>query len=424
MRVLWLCNIKLPIVSKLQNDSPSPYGGWLDQVSKDIIKLGYELCIVYPYEKSEEGQEENFNFCSFTGEKIEKRFKDILYMFDPDVVHIWGTEFKHSYIMTECLKASGMISKGVISIQGLVSICAEHYFNNLPWKVVHGFTLRDLIKKENVYIAMKNFRKRGKYEIKAIQNIKHIIGRTDWDKACTEIINSQAHYHHCNETLRESFYQAKWSLESCERYSIFVSQASYPIKGFHILLEALTEVVKRFPETKVYVAGIDPTYLNAVWKDRLRRTYYGKYLVELMTKSDLCEKVIFTGPLNESQMRDRYLKSHVFVSTSSIENSPNSVGEAMLLGMPCVSSYVGGVANMLVDKEEGFLYQADAPYMLAYYVNKIFGDDDLAADIGTKAREHALKTHNIDTNFSQLLKIYRQVITGDIINIETNRGII
>ena len=69
-------------------------------------------------------------------------------------------------------------------------------------------------------------------------------------------------------------------------------------------------------------------------------------------------------------MKERFLKSNVFVSPSTIENSPNSLGEAMLLGIPCISSDVGGVKNLLKHEEEGYVYQTDAPYMLAYYVKK------------------------------------------------------
>ena len=66
------------------------------------------------------------------------------------------------------------------------------------------------------------------------------------------------------------------------------------------------------------------------------------------------------------------------MSASTIENSPNSVGEAMLLGCPVVSSCVGGVPDMLEHGREGFLYQASVPYMLAWYVKRVFGDDELA----------------------------------------------
>ena len=45
-------------------------------------------------------------------------------------------------------------------------------------------------------------------------------------------------------------------------------------------------------------------------------------------------------------MCDRYLKSNLFVCCSAIENSPNSLGEAQLLGMPYVASFVGGVPEI------------------------------------------------------------------------------
>lgn len=412
-KVLWLCNIKLPIISELQNIPSSPYGGWLDRVSKDLIKVGHDLCIVYPSGTYEEGQVDNLSYYGFGNSNTGKIFIDILHKVNPDVIHIWGTEYKHSYIMTECLKECGIIDRGIISIQGLVSVIAEHYFVKLPWRVIHGFTFRDLIKKDNVFGAMKTFRKRGKYEVKAIQNVKHIVGRTDWDKACTQIINPEACYHHCDETLRESFYKATWSIGKCERYSIFVSQASYPVKGFHILLEALPEIIKKHPDTIVYVAGHDPTYSNASWKDKLRRTYYGKYLIEMITKNDLHYKVIFTGPLNETQMRDRYLKSHVFVSCSMIENESNSISEAKLLGVPVVASYVGGVTSRVKHGVDGLTYQHDAPYMLAYYVNKIFDDDGLAIKIGGEARDYAIQTHDADININQMMNLYTKVATGE-----------
>ena len=97
------------------------------------------------------------------------------------------------------------------------------------------------------------------------------------------------------------------------------------------------------------------------------------------------------------------------MSPSTIENSPNSLGEAMLLGVPCISSDVGGVKNMLVHNLEGYIYQADAPYMIAYYVKKVFNDANCALIISKNAKSHAGKTHNRDENLKILLKIYREL---------------
>ena len=81
----------------------------------------------------------------------------------------------------------------------------------------------------------------------------------------------------------------------------------------------------------------------------------------------------------------------------------------MLLGVPTVASDVGGVKNMLTHGEEGFVYQADAPYMLAYYVKKIFADKDLQKEFSKKAKEHAKETHNIEKNINDVLKVYKKI---------------
>jgi glycosyltransferase involved in cell wall biosynthesis len=298
----------------------------------------------------------------------------------------------------------------IISIQGLVSIYAKHIYANLPFSTVYGFTLRNLLRKDSVYLHKKTFELRGENEIESLQKTNHIIGRTTWDKACSNQINPEAKYHFCNETLREEFYKHQWDINNCEKYSIFLSQGQYPIKGLHYMLEAMPLILKKFPKAKVYISGKDITKSDSI-KDKLLMTHYGKYIRKIIKRLDLESNVIFTGPLDEEKMCQRYLQSNVFVCPSSIENSPNSLGEAMILGVPSVASYVGGIPDMLKDKEEGFLYQHDAPYMLAHYVCEIFENKDLALELSKNAREHALKTHDRDENTRKLIEIYEE-ITG------------
>ena len=81
----------------------------------------------------------------------------------------------------------------------------------------------------------------------------------------------------------------------------------------------------------------------------------------------------------------------------------------MLLGVPCISSDVGGVKNLLKHEEEGYVYQTDAPYMLAYYVKKTFAMKDEAEVMGVRGKEHATKTHNREQNLQVLLKIYEDI---------------
>ena len=420
MNILWLINIPLPEASQLMGENPSPFGGWLINASKDLAnKEDVELSIAFPSNKANKFRElkgEKINYYPFIPVKendnkvIENNesFETLLNNLKPDIVHIYGTEIAHTLSMVNTCNKINI--KTIISVQGLVSIIEKHMYSNLPIYAIYGNTFRNIIRKDNVRGLKKLFRNRGKNEIEAIKRTNHIIGRTTWDKACSNQINPQANYHFCNETLREEFYKHQWDVNDCEKHSIFLSQGQYPIKGLHYMLEAIPLILKRFPKAKVYISGKDITKSDSI-KDKLLMTYYGKYIKKMIKKLNLERNVVFTGPLDEKKMCQRYLKSHVFVCPSSIENSPNSLGEAMILGVPSVASYVGGIPDMLKDKEEGFLYQHDAPYMLAQYVCEIFENQDLALKFSKNARERALKTHDRDENTRRLIEIYNEIVS-------------
>lgn len=233
-------------------------------------------------------------------------------------------------------------------------------------------------------------------------------GRTDWDKGVVQRINPGLTYHFMNETLRPEFYGSEWSLSQCERHSIFLSQGNYPLKGLHYLLAAMPLILRAYPDTKVYVAG-DVITRYTTLTEKIKIGSYGKYCIDLIRKNGLEEKVVFLGRLDSGKMCAQYLKSHVFLCASSLENSPNSVGEAMLLGMPVVSAAVGGVPCMLRDKEEGLLYPPQDTGRLAEAVCTMFTDDSFAKQCGRNAGKHALMTHDPETNYRRLLEIYEQL---------------
>ena len=81
----------------------------------------------------------------------------------------------------------------------------------------------------------------------------------------------------------------------------------------------------------------------------------------------------------------------------------------MLLGVPSITSDVGGVKNLLEHEVEGFIYQCDAPYMLAYYIKKIFDSDELAKKLSLAAKEKALQLYDGDRNKSRLIQIYESI---------------
>jgi glycosyltransferase involved in cell wall biosynthesis len=406
MRYLWVCNIELPVISDLNGNKRVPIGGWLDTFSRKIIaNNNNNLMVVYPHIKSYIGQDNNLFYSSFDQKTdLSKYFLNILNTFKPDIIHLWGTEFKFTYFFTEVIKSANLVDKTLISIQGLISTCSRHYFGFLPINVIKPYSFKDLIKNRSLIDEKKAFEKRGKFEIKALNNIKHVIGRTDWDKALTSQINTFLIYHHCNEVMRDIFYKNSWDYKNVTKDTIFITQNNYPIKGFHILLEAVGLIRNKFPNLKIKTTG-----QNFLHKPFYKLSSYEKYLKELIINNNLESSIIFMGEINEEQMVKALQDANVFVLPSIIENSSNSLAEAMLLGMPIVASFVGGIQNFINDGVEGLLYPADEPYMLAHQLTKILLKTEDFIKIGQNAMKKAFEIFDSDKNFDNLISIYKSL---------------
>lgn len=421
MNILWVCNVALPSIACEIGIQVSHSGGWMVSTANDLCnRTDMNLGIAFPIANAKKstiltGQIDNIRYYGFSAntarstsydDRLEGYFQQIIDMFMPDIIHIFGTEYPHTLAM---IRSGQNRYREIISIQGLCSVCSYHYNMGIPVKYQYFYTLRDFLRQDNINQQRKKFKRRGQYEVQAISQINHVIGRTDWDKACSLQINPNVHYHTCNESLRDSFYQARWGLGNCRKHSIFISQSYYPIKGFHLFLEALPNIIQQFSDVHVFTTGKDYIHTNSP-KDLLRMSAYQLLIRNIIKRYQLAPYITFLGELDEAQICQAYLDAHVFVSPSTIENSPNSLGEAMLLGVPCVSSYVGGVSNMLIHGKEGFLYPADEPYMISYYVCKLFSSDELAERFSEAAHLHALETHDRRKNLQQLLKIYEEVV--------------
>lgn len=417
MKILWITNILFPAVCKELGIPEPVVGGWMYSSARRLIdQPDVEIAVATVYNGKELQKKEinnityyllphtgdNTKYCS----KLESLWKQIQLDYTPDVVHIHGTEFAHGLAY---IKACGN-DNVVVSIQGLVSIYERYYYAGIDTKdILLNISFRDIVRNDNIFQQRKKMRLRGEIEKEYIRLTKHIIGRTAWDKAHCWAINPKAQYHFCNETLREEFYNHNWSLDKCEKHSIFLSQAAYPLKGLHQVLKALPFVLKFFPDTKLYVAGHD-FINNEGWKNKIRRSGYGKFILNLINKLGLKDIVVFTGPLQEKEMCQRYLQSHLFICPSSIENSPNSLGEAQLLGVPCIAAYVGGVPDMVEDGITGVLYRFEEVEMLAEKICQIFNNSEIAISLSKKQIEVALSRHDAAINTSSINSIYNRIV--------------
>ena len=103
---------------------------------------------------------------------------------------------------------------------------------------------------------------------------------------------------------------------------------------------------------------------------------------------------------------------HVFVIPSTIENSPNSLAEAQIMGVPCVGSNVGGISTYIENYVTGLLYNNNDQVYLANCIAELFENDDKANKISTMAREVAVKRHDKDKSVNELIYAYTTIINN------------
>ena len=413
MKLLWLCNNAPGAVRSALSGKPESEVNWLDHVLSDLRQQGITLRILYRGSGAPGQLDE---FCSFAPvpetpahiyqPELEASFRQELCGFQPDVIHSWGVEYHHTLAMVNAAREEGMLSRMAASIQGLCCRIAPHYTDGLPENVLKSRTFRDFLRRDSIAAQQQIYAWRGELEIQALQQLSHVIGRTAWDRSCALEINPALTYHFCNETLRQSFYSGQWRYDSCRKHRIFASGCGYPVKGFHLLLEALALVRREYPDATLAVPG--RAFLNPDLSGRLRRNGYEKYLAELTARHHLENALEFLGHLSADDMKQAYLSSNVFVLPSTMENSPNALGEAMLLGVPCVAADVGGVSS-LMGEGEGVLCKPVSPESLTEGICRVFSLEEKAVEMGISARTHAQKTHDSQTNLNTLLAIYRQL---------------
>ena len=417
MRIIWITNIMMPPLCERLGLPVPVIGGWMYSSAKRILgiepTMSLAIATVYKGNQLQKHIVDGITYYLLPlhgkdmrryHSHLEALWKSIAADFQPDLVHLHGTEFP---VGQAFIKACPEV-KAVVSIQGIASVIDRYYLGGMRFgDILRNITFRDVVRWNNLWQGKHDFTVRGRYERETISMVGHVIGRTAWDKAHTYAINPSAKYHFCNETLRDEFYMHQWRYEDCEKHSIFLSQAHYPIKGLHKVLEALPFVLREYPDTMVYVAGEDIRKLGS-FKNRIRRSGYGSYIMHLIRKLKLEEHIVFTGSLDENAMCKRYLLSNLFICPSAIENSPNSLGEAQLLGVPCLASYVGGVPDMIPTEDCGIMYRFEEVEMMAYRICEWF-EKSKSFD-NSEMRRISRERHEPLENSIRLVEIYKGII--------------
>lgn len=417
MRVLWTVNLIPTEAAKALDIFSEVLGGWVESMAAQLRgNSEIELGIACKCGENQKFAVEvngikyySLGYSSKTSlEILKEKCENVIDDFQPDLIQVEGTEFLHAKAMLEVGNDRDIPT--VVSMQGILNgqyvyQCGQLQMDDMMFSgsITNIFAAWILHLRKRLW-----YQPRMKPEREIIEKAKYILGRTTWDRAHTYAMNPKAKYYTCNRVLRDAFYEKQWDIENIERHSIYVGNGYYALKGLHFMIQALPQMIREFPDLKLYVAGYKPYEEND--KRSLIKKGYAAYLKKLIQDLHVEDHVIFTGPLKAEEVADKLSHVHAYVLTSVAENSPNTLGEAMMVGTPCVASYVGGVPDMAVDGEEALLYRNDDPALLAWKLKQIFDNDVLALQLSEQGKKKALVTHDAKRNAEQLMSVYKDIL--------------
>lgn len=417
MKVLWIVNMLLPDIASHINKHTSVRrsGTWLDNWLSEIRTCNdVELAIACISGKQFlDVTLNNVRYFVIPGngktmllynKKIQKYWDKIEDNFNPDIVHIHGTEYTHSvsYMRKNPNK------KYVLSLQGLIGPIEREYYGGLSfWTALKFRTIKEWLSFSGVIEKKLLYKRNLKYEQEIIKKANVCIGRYDFDKYYVKSINKDVSYEKCYYSLRDEFYSSKkWEIERVKPYTIYAGASlTSPLKGGHIMLNALEIVKRQYPNVKVFFVGVGNSSGKLVISSG-----YRKYISSIIKRKKLQNNVEFLPALSAQEIIDTMLKCRCVVIPSAMDNGSTMLREAMHLGLPSIAAFRGGLTGLIQDGKTGYFFDYAEDSFLAGRIIKLFKDDEVCKSLSANAIVESSIWHDRQVNAGKLIEIYRNVI--------------
>jgi glycosyltransferase involved in cell wall biosynthesis len=419
MKVLWFSPVPLPAVCRELNLRPEYGGWWVHSMLTHIAgRRELEIAVAWPSRHAAALQQFSDSGVRYyvmpdpgwlvegSGlfRKVADRFEPffggaadrravaaalrVVDDYVPDLVHVFGAEHRYGLV------APWVSCPTVVWMQGILDVYQRHHFGSMACleRLTHPQFLLEYLR----------VRRESGRERKIYRSCRHFIGRTNWDRAHQARLQPNGQYYKVQDCLRPEFHEAAgWSVDRNRSVSIYTTSSGALLKGTDVLLESVKLLRTRFPSLRLRVAGVGGA-----------ESPVAKRLSRLVRRLGISDHVEFLGVLNAGQIVGELTRARVFVLPSFIENNPNSLAEAQMVGTPVVAAFAGGVPDMVVDGETGLLFQAGDSSVLASQIARLLTDEELGERLSSRARAVAHHRHAPGQIGESLLSVYEHVAAG------------
>jgi glycosyltransferase involved in cell wall biosynthesis len=417
MRVLWLSPIELPAVARALGRPVGRGGGWIDGLRAalmdgDGLELGIACVSPEGFEAFSEGGTEYLPLANPSTSTRARRAllratglsRSLDYTeacmtavqhFAPDVIHVHGTELTLGLV-------DGLTDiPCIISIQGVVADVVRHYLDGVSRTevLVDALRLPNTVRGVGLVPGYFALKRSVPIEARILAHARFFTGRTAYDRRVTELANPDGVYFRCDRVLRPTFYR-EMTPGPRESKVVYCTGGAAPYKGIEVVLGAVSFLAHQGRNVSLRVAGA------------VQNSPMGPILQRRARALGVADMVTWLGPLEADAVAGELASCGVFVHASHVDNSPNSLAEAMLRAVPCIASSVGGIPSMVDDGVDGLLFEKGDAEALAAAIDRVLADSGLAAQLGAAARRRAVERHAPQTIATATRRMYEDVLSA------------
>ncbi len=417
MRILWFSNTP-SLATEHLTGKVGVGGGWIESLEGKLVdKEGVELAICFPWKTEkpisfELGNTKYYGFPTLPFGKFARMmarrkgrvepieeldyFREVIKDFQPDLVHIFGTERSYGLIIPELTVPS------VFNVQGNLTVYQYRFWVDIMQEEILKYaSLKDKLKGNTWYHKYLSYVNGGKREEKIFSYAHNIIGRTDWDRRISLALAPQATYHHCDAIMRPVFYNngiKRWTPHERSRFVVLTTMRPSPYKGLGTIFDTMEILNRVMPiEIEWRIAGASNNDKVVQTLRKSRKKFAEKLNIKLL------------GLRTPAELVDELIDADVYCHPSNIENESNAVIEAHLVGTPVVATHAGGVSTTVQDKEEGLLVQDKDPWALAGAIIEMYQNPDQALEYSEAAFKKSILRNDPDKLVDDLLEIYHRM---------------
>lgn len=319
---------------------------------------------------------------------------DAINEFKPDVIHVFGSEWCFGQVVEY------IDIPVVIHMQGSIPVYNNAFYPPGYNEWTEWFYCLLHFKLKSLFGLPFAWKKRETWAMQEEQTLKAVtnyMGRTEWDKGIVGLYNPNANYFYCSEALRSSFIEksCNWKPTGNTRIKLITTGCSSLWKGLDTIVRTARILKERKIDFEWNIAGIVANKELIEWKEKIKMEDVG---------------IKFIGMIDSNQLQNYLLSSDIYIHTAYIDNSPNSICEAQYVGLPIISTNVGGISSLIENGKEGLLVPSNDPFTLSNKIVELFLDKERQIFFSENSKIRARQRHNPQVILNDILNVYSKLV--------------